>query len=523
MKSTDSGLDLTLQLKEYVRAGYAGVYIVSYEDDRINAAVKDVAKGLKRDLFVWQHHTGLMNATTGKQADSGAPQLDAISLLDALRTAAINDPRGEHGEIYILQDFHLHIGEDPMVLCLLKAVLALFKNTCRTLIITGCRLVMKPELEHEIVVVDSPLPDAGQLTTVVRGILTGSGKEASEEAVAAAVKAAAGMTTVEAENAFALSIVRSGHLDKDVVYREKTAVVRKSGLMEVISSGIRLEDVGGLDLLKSWILARRRVFTPEAREYGLPLPRGLLVVGVPGCGKSLVAKAVASALDCPLLKLDIGKLFGSLQGQTESQWRQAIAVAEAVAPCVVWLDEIEKSLSGSGSSDMTDGGTTSRLFGSILTWMQEHKSPVFIMATANDVSRLPAELLRKGRFDEIFSVDLPTAEERLIIWGIQLSKYGRKPTKFDLTRLVAASEGFTGSEIEVAVVEGLTRAFGDNGREPTTQDMLEAVGASTPLSKTAGERISAIRAWGKNRARPSTSLQTVEPPRLPSRRVAVDE
>lgn len=523
MKSTDSGSDLKLQLKEYVKAGYAGVYIVSYEDDRINSAVKEVAEGLKRGLFIWQHHTGLVNATTGKATDADAGALDAVSLLHQLRTRALDDPQGKDKAVYILQDFHLQIGEDPMVLCLLKDVLKLFKDSYRTVIITGCRLVMKPELEHEIVVIDSPLPDAAQLTAVVSNILKGSGKTASDESVSDAVKAAAGMTTVEAENAFALSLVRSGQLDKDVVYREKTAVVRKSGLMEVVESGIKLDDVGGLDLLKGWILARRRVFTPEARTYGLPMPRGLLVVGVPGCGKSLVAKAVASALGCPLLKLDIGKLFGSLQGQTESQWRQAIAVAEAVAPCVVWLDEIEKSLSGSGSSEMTDGGTTSRLFGSILTWMQEHRSPVFIMATANDVSRLPAELLRKGRFDEIFSVDLPTSEERHMIWGIQLSKYGRVPDKFDVPRLVSASEGFTGSEIEVAVIEGLTRAFSENGREPNTDDMLQAVEASTPLSKTAGERISAIRAWGKTRARPATSAVAQAPVRAAGRRVTPDE
>jgi hypothetical protein len=321
MKSTDSGSDLKLQLKEYVKAGYAGVYIVSYEDDRINSAVKEVAEGLKRGLFIWQHHTGLVSATTGKAADADANALDAVSLLHRLRGLALDDPQGKDKAVYILQDFHLHIGEDPMVLCLLKDVLKLFKDSYRTLIITGCRLVMKPELEHEIVVIDSPLPDAAQLTAVVSNILKGSGKTASDESVADSVKAAAGMTTVEAENAFALSLVRSGQLDKDVVYREKTAVVRKSGLMEVVESGIKLDDVGGLDLLKGWILARRRVFTPEARTYGLPMPRGLLVVGVPGCGKSLVAKAVASAPGLPAAEA----------GHRQAVWQPAGPDREPVA------------------------------------------------------------------------------------------------------------------------------------------------------------------------------------------------
>ncbi len=255
------------------------------------------------------------------------------------------------------------------------------------------------------------------------------------------------MTTTEAENAGALSVVETGRLNAPVIAREKAQAVKKNGLLELVEAQESLDSIGGLDVLKEWLLKRREAFTPRAMEYGLPTPKGVLMLGIPGCGKSLTAKATASVFGVPLLRLDAGRIFAGLVGQSESNLRSVIQTAEAIAPCVLWLDELEKGLSGSKSSGSTDGGTSARVFGSLLSWMQEKKSPVFIVATANDVSQLPPELLRVGRWDQLFFIDLPTREEREVIWPLQIAKYGREPETFDLPQLARATEGFTGSEI----------------------------------------------------------------------------
>jgi len=235
----------------------------------------------------------------------------------------------------------------------------------------------------------------------------------------------------------------------------------------------------------------------------LPTPKGLLIVGVPGTGKSLAAKATASLLGRPLLKLDAGRLYGGLVGQSEGNLRAVIATCEAIAPCVLWIDEIEKAFAGSKSSGMTDGGTSSRVFGSFLSWMQEKKSPVFVVATANDVTQLPPEFLRKGRFDELFFVDLPTRQEREAIWSIQIAKYARKPKAYNLGALAIGSDGFTGAEIEQAFIEGLYEAF-PKGREPDTVGLGAILAKQVPLSRLMGEQIAALRSWSIGRARPAT-------------------
>jgi len=268
-----------------------------------------------------------------------------------------------------------------------------------------------------------------------------------------------------------------------------------------------LNDIGGLDVLKDWLRGRRDAFSDRAREYGLPSPKGLLICGIPGTGKSLTAKATASVFGRPLLKLDAGKLYGSLVGQSESNLRSVIQVAEAIAPCVLWLDELEKGLAGSKSSGSTDGGTSSRVFGSFISWMQDRKAPVFVVATANDVTQLPPELLRKGRWDDMMFVDLPNQAEREAIWGIQITKYGRKPEQFDVVALARASDGHTGAEIEQAVIDALYRAFAD-GREPGMMDLSLALEESVPLSKLMSEQIGALKKWAVGRCRFATSTAT---------------
>jgi SpoVK/Ycf46/Vps4 family AAA+-type ATPase len=274
-------------------------------------------------------------------------------------------------------------------------------------------------------------------------------------------------------------------------------------LVEVVEAATSLDDIGGLEQLKEWLGRRAGAFSAAARSYGLPAPKGLLIVGIPGTGKSLTAKATAGAFGLPLLRLDMGRVFGGIVGQSEANLRAVIQTAEAIAPCVLWIDEIEKGFSGSQGSGNTDGGTSSRVFGSFLSWMQEKQKPVFVVATANDVSKLPPEFLRKGRFDELFFVDLPDSKERAAIWDIVIAKYGRKPTDFDPVVLARACEQFTGAEIEAAFVDALHEAFAE-GKEPgERKHILHAICNTVPLANLMDGQIAALRHWSRGRARPA--------------------
>ena len=280
--------------------------------------------------------------------------------------------------------------------------------------------------------------------------------------------------------------------------------MKKGGLLEFVQTQDSLDSVGGLDCLKEWLLKRKNAFTRQAHEYGLPTPKGLLICGIAGTGKSLTAKATARVFDLPLLRLDAGKIFAGLVGQSEANIRSVIQTAEAVAPCCLWLDELEKAFAGSKSSGSTDGGTSARVFGSFISWMQEKTSPVFLVATANDISQLPPEFLRKGRWDELFFVDLPNEEERRAIWTIQISKHGRKPKEYDLQQLARMSDGFTGSEIEAAFVESLFIGF-EKDREPTELDIANVLTGFVPLSKLMAEQVQSLRSWANGRCKLATS------------------
>jgi SpoVK/Ycf46/Vps4 family AAA+-type ATPase len=271
-------------------------------------------------------------------------------------------------------------------------------------------------------------------------------------------------------------------------------------LLEYYAASETISDVGGMGVLKDWLLKRAVAFTEQARAFGLPAPKGVLLLGVQGCGKSLCAKAVSSAWELPLLRFDMGRMFNSLVGSSEENVRKAIAVAESVAPAILWVDEIDKAFAGAQGSGATDGGTTARVFGTFLTWLSEKTTPVFVVATANDISQLPPELLRKGRLDEIFFVDLPTEEERAEIFRIHIARRGRKPDDFDINALVAASEHFSGAEIEEAIISALYDAFYAE-HDLTTDDIQQTMHQTVPLSKTMDEHLSRLRSWAEGRAR----------------------
>ncbi|HXE72557.1 MAG TPA: AAA family ATPase, partial [Candidatus Nitrosotenuis sp.] len=276
------------------------------------------------------------------------------------------------------------------------------------------------------------------------------------------------------------------------------------GILDYFSAQESLESVGGLENLKEWLRKRSRAFTDEARSFGLPPPKGVLLLGVQGCGKSLCARAVSNVWGLPLLRLDVGKIFSSLVGSSEENVRRAIATAESVAPCILWVDEIEKALAGGSASGELDSGTTARVFATFLTWLQEKTAPVFVIATANKIENLPPELMRKGRFDDIFFVDLPSAPERREIFAIHIAARGRQPAAFDLDLLAGLSEGFSGSEIEQAVVAALYEAF-DRGRDLITDDLVRVLESAVPLSRTMEGPIAALRRWAAGRARAASA------------------
>ena len=483
------------QITNYVRAGYPGVYLVSHEEQRVEGELKAVAAALKYRLFAWSATEGLVDTADGSAKQANDP-LEAVAAVGEL----------PENTIVLLRDFHLFLQDgNPVLIRAVKDSLSAGKAKGRCLVVLGCRQVLPPELEREFVVVDFALPGKGELGTVLDAICVSAKlrKPAGDEREQV-LDAATGMTCTEAENAYALAVIETRKVDPGIVAREKAQTVKKNGLLEVVEVRDTLDDIGGLDVLKDWLLKRRDAFSKRAKEYGLPCPRGLLIVGIPGTGKSLTAKATASVFGRPLLKLDAGKLYGSLVGQSEGNLRSVIQVAEAIAPCVLWLDEIEKGLAGSKSSGSTDGGTSARVFGSFISWMQEKTAPVFVVATANDVTQLPPELLRKGRWDDLFFVDLPNEQERRVIWEIQIRKYGRDPGQFDLHALVEMSMGYTGAEIEQSVIDALYSAFAE-GQEPTTGLVCQVTADSVPLSKLMSEQIAGLRKWAVGRCRMATS------------------
>jgi ATP-dependent 26S proteasome regulatory subunit len=504
-----------MNLTTYLQAGYPGLALITSEEARAEAEVSAACTSLKRHLHAWSSTEGLVDVKDGRVTACPDP-LDALQLLDGM--FASTSPR----HVVLMRDLQLHMEQtDPMLVRRLKDTLRIAKTNGHALILLGCRLKLPPELDHEITHVDFTLPGPTELGAVLDGIVKSAKLKNVHEVVReSALQSALGLTTTEAENAFALSVVETKGIDHKVIAREKARTLKKNGLIEVVEATTSLEDIGGLGLLKEWLQRRSGAFSESAKAYGLPAPKGLLIVGIPGTGKSLTAKATAGAFGLPLLRLDMGCVFGGIVGQSEANLRSVIQTAEAIAPCVLWIDEIEKGFSGSSSSGSTDGGTSSRVFGSFLSWMQEKTKAVFVVATANDVSKLPPEFLRKGRFDEMFFVDLPDALERAQIWDIVIARHKRKPTDFDTVVLARACEQFTGAEIEAVFIDAMHEAYAE-GKEPGAKEILEAMTHTVPLAQLMDSKIAALRQWSKGRAREaaSRSTTTATPPR-PSRRMS---
>ncbi len=498
-------VDKRREIETLIRARYPILYVVSWEEQRVIEWVADIAHKREKKVYEWSFSTGLVPHGTSLQSQKARAQAtrDPIVALDAI--IDLVEPA-----IFIFKDFHPFLSKSNFaVVRKLKEIAIHLKNSLKTIVLVSPVLEVPIEIEKEVTVVDFPLPMVKELSDLLDRIVEDVRESSHVQIELDArdreklLKAALGLTLTEAENVIAKILVNNGRLDADDVsnvFAEKQQIIRKSGLLEWCDAREGVEDVGGLDALKEWLKKRGTAFSDRAREFGLPSPKGVLLLGVQGCGKSLCAKAVSSMWKMPLLRFDVGKMFGSLVGSSEENIRKAIAVAESVAPCILWVDEIDKAFAGAQSSALSDGGTTARVFGTFLTWLSEKTAPVFVIATANQIAQLPPELLRKGRLDELFYVDLPGETERRDIARIHLAKRRREAKNFDLRAIAACSDGFSGAEIEEAIVSALYDAFGAD-REVETEDIVKAVRESVPLSRTMAEELATLRAWASGRAR----------------------
>jgi SpoVK/Ycf46/Vps4 family AAA+-type ATPase len=478
-----------------IRARYPLIWVVSYEEARVEVGLRQIAADRNRHLLIW--------SVTGGIAKDGHPLVPDMT--DPLRT--LDYVASYAGDaIVVLRDFHPYM-KDPQVVRRLRDLAHALKDAYKNIILLSPILEVPLELEKDVSVVDFPLPVRSELRELAERLVGGVPPDKldfnlSDGIPEAAVDAALGLTYEEARNVYSKSLVKTKRLDVEEINSEKKQIIRKAQILEFFQPNEHLSDVGGLEQLKTWLRKRQKAFSEEARAFGLPVPRGLLLIGLPGCGKSLVAKAVGTLWQLPLLRFDVGKIFASLVGSSEENMRTAIKTAESIAPCILWLDEMEKAFAGTQSSNFSDAGTTARVFGSFVTWMQEKTAPVFVIATANQVSMLPPELMRKGRFDEIFFVDLPDARERRDIFTIHLAKRNRRPEDFDVNLLARTSDGFSGSEIEQAIISALYDAF-DVNRDITPDDVRQALAETVPLSRTMEQELQAIRNWAHSRARPA--------------------
>ncbi len=494
------------EVEDLIKARYSLLYLVSHEETRVEEALKQLCIEREMRLEVWSVTEGF------RVVANGSGSRDVKDPLKALDHVA----RGEGRALYVLRDFHPFLKE-PRVVRRLRDLAVALRKTKASLIILSPVQKIPPELEKSVAaIIDWELPNRLEIEAIARSLVPQAPQATQEQVegdpgfIERVVEAALGLTEIEAENVFAKSMVRTHTFDMDTILDEKKQIIRKSGMLEYYEHREEFSDIGGLEELKSWLVKRRNAFSARARDFGLPLPKGILLIGVPGTGKSLTAKAAGALWEMPLLRLDVGKIFAGLVGSSEENIRNVIKTAEAIAPAILWIDEIEKGFSGTGSSGQSDGGTTSRVFGSFITWLQEKTSPVFVIATANDVSALPPELLRKGRFDEIFFCDLPVREERRKILDIHIRKKGRDPGAFDLDKMVDVSNDFSGAEIEQAVIASLYDAF-DSGGDLTTEGLLDSLAELVPLAVTMRERIDWMRDWARTRARSASRKAAPRP------------
>jgi SpoVK/Ycf46/Vps4 family AAA+-type ATPase len=475
------------EFKLLLRARYALIYIPTYEEERVEAAIKEEAAHQgNRAVYTWDFVDGYQ----GNANDAGFGKrnpLQALEFVEKMPATA--------SAVIILRDYHRFL-DDVAIARKLRNLSRLLKSQPKNIILLSPRIAIPDDLSEVLTVVEFPLPATGEIKTEIERLLQATNNQLSGKILDDLVRSCQGLSMERIRRVLAKALATHGEIlpeDVDLVLSEKRQTIRQTQILDFIPATEQISDIGGLDCLKDWLIRRGGSFSERARQYGLPHPRGLLLVGIQGTGKSLTAKAIAHYWHLPLLRLDVGRLFAGLVGESESRTRQMIQLAEALAPCILWIDEIDKGFSGLGSKG--DAGTASRVFGTFITWLAEKNSPVFVVATANDIQSLPPEMLRKGRFDEIFFVGLPSQEERKAIFDVHLSRLRSHNLKsYNIERLAYETPDFSGAEIEQTLVEAMHIGFSQN-RDFTTDDILEAVSLTIPLARTAQEQIQQLQEW----------------------------
>jgi len=470
-----------------LRARYPLIYIPTQEEERVESAIADSAKRQgNRAIYIWDFVDGYQ----GNPNDAGFAQRNPLQALELIEKTPANAPA-----IFILRDFHRFL-EDVSVSRKLRNLARSLKSQPKNLVLLATELAIPNNLSEVLTVVDFLLPTVADIQVEIERMLAATGLSLQNKSLEEIARCCQGLSMERIRRVLAKAIATHGSLgaeDLDLILEEKRQTIRQTQILDFYPASETIADIGGLDNLKDWLLLRGSAFSEQARQYGLPHPRGLMLVGIQGTGKSLTAKAIAHHWHLPLLRLDVGRLFAGLVGESESRTRQMIQLAEALAPCVLWIDEIDKAFAGADGRG--DSGTTSRVFGTFITWLSEKTSPVFVVATANNIEALPPELLRKGRFDEIFFVGLPTTEERKAIFAVHLSRLRpHNIVAYDLERLAYETPDFSGAEIEQSLIEAMHLGFSQN-RDFSNDDILESASQIVPLARTAQDRVNFLQEW----------------------------
>ncbi|UXE59596.1 MAG: AAA family ATPase [Woronichinia naegeliana WA131] len=470
-----------------LRACYPLLYIPTTEEERVETAIADCGQRLgKRAIYIWDFVEGYQDNPNNENIGKRNP-LQALEFVEKLPDQV--------GGIFILRDFHRFL-EDVSIARKLRNLARRLKSQPKNVVILSPQLQIPTDLAEVLTVVDFPLPTNPEIKTEIQRLLATTGQSLNPKLLDDLARAAQGLSLERIRRVLTRCLASHSQIEADdveLMLAEKRQSIRQTQILDFYPATEQINDIGGLDNLKDWLLRRGGAFSERARSYGLPYPRGLLLVGIQGTGKSLTAKAISHHWHLPLLRLDVGRLFGGLVGESESRTRQMISLAEALAPCVLWIDEIDKAFSGVDSRG--DGGTSSRVFGTFITWLAEKSSPVFVVATANNIQTLPPEMLRKGRFDEIFFVGLPAQVEREAIFNVHLSHLRPHHLKeYDIKRLAYETPDFSGAEIEQTLIEAMHIGFSQN-RDFTTDDILEAASQIIPLARTAQEQIQFLQDW----------------------------
>ena len=471
---------MKIKLARYIDAGFPIIYVNTFEEDKVDTIISEINYG--KEIYEWNETNGYIDF------ESKTPLIEDCSLemmLDMLKSIDLLDRK-----IILLKDVVSYF-EDAKIVSKIKGLARLINQGAdATIIIVSSVLVIPKDLEKYITILEMDYLNTDEIKKIIEDFIRENLgiQDVNERLIDEFAVAFKGLTEFEILNLLALSYADDGELTKRdlrLIFDQKQQMIKKAGILEMIPLKETIDDIGGLENLKEWFKRKAKVYKNmgKAKKYGVDMPKGVLIAGVPGCGKSLNAKAAANLFEVPLLRLDMGRLMGKYVGESEGNLRNAIALAEAISPCVLWIDELEKAFAGIGGSG---GGAevTTRLFGNFLTWMQEKDSPTFVVATANDIMKLPLELLRKGRFDEIFYVGLPNAVEREKIFHIHIKKRRPQDLKYiKVNELVRKTEGFSGADIEGVVKDAVESAFADDKTSVQTQDILEAIKNTHSLSE----------------------------------------